>query len=76
MNEPVSISEAKTQLSRLIAAAERGEDVTIRRGSTPVARIVAIAPAAPRSRVVGALAGRIEIAEDFDDLGPEWDGYR
>lgn len=74
MSDAVSISEAKTQLSRLIAAAERGEDVTIRRGSRPVVRIVAIAtPPASPGRVFGALAGRITIADDFDELGAEWD---
>lgn len=77
MTEPVSISEAKTQLSRLVAAAERGEDVTIRRGSRPVVRLVPIdAPDRPRRKIVGALAGQIVIADDFDELGPEWDEYR
>lgn len=77
MSDAVSISEAKTQLSRLIAAAERGEDVTIRRGSRPVVRLVAIEPAAePRRPVFGALKGRVVIADDVDDLGPEWDDYR
>lgn len=76
MAEPVSISEAKTQLSRLIAAAESGEDVTIRRGARPVVRLVPIAePDAPRRRVIGALAGQITIPDDFDELGPEWDPY-
>ena len=76
MSEPVSISEAKTQLSKLIARAERGEEVTIRRGRRPVARIVAIAPTESASRrPVGALRGEIEIADDFDDLGPEWQPY-
>lgn len=77
MAEPVSISEAKTQLSRLVAAAERGEEVTIRRGNRPVVRLVPIdAPDKPRRKVVGALAGQIVIADDFDELGPEWDDYR
>lgn len=77
MADPVSISDAKTNLSRLVAAAERGEEVTIRRGDRPVVRLVAIdPPALPRGPVVGALAGRITIAEDADELGPEWDPYR
>jgi prevent-host-death family protein len=76
MAEPVSISEAKTQLSRLIAAAERGEDVTIRRGPRAVVRLVPIdAPDTSRRKVVGALAGQIVIADDVDRLGPEWDEY-
>jgi len=40
----VSVHEAKTRLSRLIAAAEAGEEVVIARKGVPVARLVAIAP--------------------------------
>jgi len=76
MSEPISISEAKTQLSKLVARAERGEEVTIRRGSKPVVRLVAIAsPPSSRRSPIGALRGQIWIGEDFDELGPEWDPY-
>lgn len=77
MSDAISISEAKTQLSRLVARAERGEEVTIRRGDTPVARLVAIgAPPVSLDSAFGALRGQIVIADDFDELGPEWDPYR
>jgi prevent-host-death family protein len=76
MSEAISISEAKTQLSRLVARAERGEEVTIRRGRTPVVKLVAIvAPPRSSGSAIGALKGQISIAEDFDRLGPEWDPY-
>ena len=76
MSESISISEAKTQLSKLVARAERGEEVTIRRGNKPVARLVAIdpRPASLRSPV-GALKGQIWIGDEADELGPEWDPY-
>lgn len=76
MSEAISISEAKTQLSRLVARAEGGEEVTIRRGKKPVVKLVAIVapPRSPRSPI-GALKGQITIAEDFDELGPEWEPY-
>ena len=35
----VTVGEAKTQLSRLIEAALRGEEVVIARGRTPVVRL-------------------------------------
>jgi prevent-host-death family protein len=38
--EPVSIHEAKTQFSRLVARAQAGEEIVVRRGATPVAKIV------------------------------------
>jgi prevent-host-death family protein len=76
MSEPVSISEAKTQLSKLIARAERGEEVTIRRGNKAVARLVAIdSPPSNARSPIGALEGQIWISDDFDELGPEWDPY-
>ncbi|MBA2348385.1 MAG: type II toxin-antitoxin system prevent-host-death family antitoxin [Solirubrobacterales bacterium] len=77
MADAISISEAKTNLSKLVARAERGEDVVIRRGATAVVRLVPVSdpPARPRSPV-GALRGRIVIADDADELGPEWDPYR
>lgn len=76
MSEPIPISEAKTQLSKLVARAERGEEVTIRRGDKPVAKLVAIETARPSARpAFGALRGQIVIAEDFDQLGPEWGPY-
>lgn len=76
MDEAVSISEAKTQLSKLVARAERGEEVVLRRGGKAVAKIVPLeSPVRPPRRVFGALSGEIWIAEDFDELGPEWDDY-
>jgi prevent-host-death family protein len=75
MGDPVSISEAKTQLSKLVARAERGEEITIRRGSKPVAKLVAIDQPGSQRSPIGALRGQIRIAEDVDELGPEWDPY-
>lgn len=72
--EPVSIHEAKTQFSRLVARAERGEEIVVRRGAVPVAKIVAYhAPTTPRRP--GALKGQITIADDFDEIPPEFDEY-
>jgi prevent-host-death family protein len=63
-----TIGEAKTQLSKLVRLAEDGEDVVVRRGDTPVARIVAIDHAAPASRrVPGRMRGRINMHDDFDE---------
>lgn len=61
-----TIGEAKTNLSKLIAEVERGEPVEIRRGKTPVAKLVPVAPAAKPLRKPGALKGKIKIADDFD----------
>jgi len=63
-----SIGEAKTNLSKLVALAERGEAVELRRGREPVARLVAVERRAEARRRPGALAGKIKIAEGFDSL--------
>ncbi len=60
----VPVHEAKTHLSRLLAAVERGEEVVIMRGRTPVARLVAYAEARPR-REFGSMRGQL------GDLPPE-----
>ncbi len=67
-----SIGEAKTQLSRLVHQAEAGEEVVVRRGQKPVARIVAIPEHEPTvRRKPGAMRGRIKMREDFDQWPPD-----
>jgi antitoxin (DNA-binding transcriptional repressor) of toxin-antitoxin stability system len=61
-----SIGEAKTNLSKLVALAEQGERVELRRGKQPVAQLVALPASGAVLRKPGALAGRIVMAEDFD----------
>ncbi len=62
----VNMHEAKTQLSRLVAAVQRGEEVTIAKAGTPVAKLVAITPARPKY-VFGVLKGK------YPPIGPEFD---
>lgn len=54
----VTIHEAKTHLSRLIAAVERGEEVVIARRHKPVVRLVIEQPVKPKRRL-GFLAGTV-----------------
>jgi prevent-host-death family protein len=61
----VNISEAKTQLSKLIALAEKGEEVVIARAGKPVVRMTKLEPAKPKIRY-GLLKDKIWIADDFD----------
>ena len=62
-----NISEAKAQLSALIERVLAGEEIIIGKAGKPVARLVKFErPDGPRQP--GALAGRIRIAEDFDEL--------
>ena len=68
--EPVSIYDAKTHLSRLVARAEHGEETVITRHGRPVARIVPM-PTLPAARTPGALRGRIALDPDIDELSDE-----
>ena len=56
--------EAKTELSRLVERALRGEEIIIARAGVPVVRLVPVTGRAPRK--LGQWAGRVELAEDFD----------
>jgi antitoxin (DNA-binding transcriptional repressor) of toxin-antitoxin stability system len=66
MTRTFSIGEAKTNLSKLVALAEQGERVELRRGPKPVVRLVALPSSDRPRRKPGALKGRIELADDFD----------
>lgn len=52
----VNVHEAKTQLSKLIAAALLGEDVIIARDNKPVVRLVAVPQTKPKFKF-GILSG-------------------
>jgi prevent-host-death family protein len=68
MTTTYSIGEAKTQLSKLVRMAEEGEDVVLRRGDQPVARLVPIEP--PKKgpkRTPGRMRGRGYVPDDFDE---------
>lgn len=60
----VTIHEAKTQLSRLIARAERGEEIVIARGAEPVVRLIPI-KMAKRRPAFGALKGQLTVPDSF-----------
>jgi prevent-host-death family protein len=68
----VTTHEAKTHLSRLLAAVEKGEEIVILRGNRPVGKLVPFKPTAkmPRRPKVGTItSGPISYTPDcFDAL--------
>jgi prevent-host-death family protein len=60
----VNMLEAKNALSRLVAAAERGEDVILARDGKPVAKIVRYQ--APKVKPPGAWKGKVKVSPDWD----------
>jgi antitoxin (DNA-binding transcriptional repressor) of toxin-antitoxin stability system len=74
----VSVHEAKTNLSRLIAQVEAGGEVVITRNNKPVARLVREGPARKKP-LLGALKGEVTFDDSFFDPLPEeelvrWNG--
>jgi prevent-host-death family protein len=67
---PVSVHEAKTHLSKLLVRVEAGDEITITRGGTPVARLVPIVGSVTKDREPGHDA--IVMAKDFDALPAAW----
>ena len=67
----INIHEAKTQLSRLVERASRGEEIVIAKSGKPVAKLVPfdrdMTPRRP-----GSMRGLIKVPDDFDaPLPPE-----
>ena len=64
-----NLYEAKLNLSRLVDRAAAGEEVVIAKNGKPMARLVPLP--AKKKRVPGGWAGKVWIADDFDDPLPE-----
>lgn len=70
MTETVSVYEAKTHLSKLLARVEAGEDFVISRNGKPIATI----GPAPKRRPIDALGiwiGKVEVSDDFAEFTEE-----
>jgi len=77
--DTVNMHEAKTQLSRLVARVESGEQIVITRAGKPAAKLVPVPHTKPGKRTLGGWEGKMdvptveewraikdEIADDFE----------
>lgn len=65
-----NIHEAKTQLSKLVEAAAKGEPFIIAKHGKPQVKVVALnAPLDKEFRRTGFLLGQIDVPDDFDQMG-------
>jgi prevent-host-death family protein len=62
----VNMHEAKTHLSELVEAAQRGEQISIARNGKPAAMLVPIASDRPRPPP-GAYRNAVRMSKDFDE---------
>jgi prevent-host-death family protein len=66
----VNIHEAKTQLSRLVDRAAKGESFVIAKAGKPLVKVTALdAPGPGKAKRLGFMAGQIEAPDDFDRMG-------
>lgn len=70
MAASVSIHEAKTHFSKLVRRAQEGEEIVVRRGKEPVARIAPLRKS-EGVRGFGAMKGQIRIGPGFDAVDAE-----
>lgn len=67
-----NVHEAKTNLSKLLDAAERGEHVIITRRGSGINRFALVpAPLPERAELFGALRGQVRYSEDYDQADAE-----
>jgi prevent-host-death family protein len=65
-----NIHEAKTQLSRLVEQAAKGESFVIAKAGKPMVKVMALnAPEPSQMKRFGFLAGQITVPDDFDTMG-------
>jgi prevent-host-death family protein len=74
----VKVHEAKTNLSRLLARVETGEEIVILRGANPVAKLIPVR-SPPKARRPGRLKNQGKVDPSFFDPLPEaelerWEG--
>jgi len=66
----VNIHEAKTQLSKLVEEASKGEGFVIAKAGKTVVKVIALnAPTGAQVRRLGFMAGQISVPDDFDRMG-------
>jgi antitoxin (DNA-binding transcriptional repressor) of toxin-antitoxin stability system len=73
----VNVHQAKSQLSKLLDAAEAGDEVVITRRGKGVGRYrIVLAPVPDRSRMFGILKGKIIDYDEADrEMASIWDEY-
>jgi prevent-host-death family protein len=61
----VNMHEAKSQLSRLVEAACRGEEVIVSRRGVPAVKLVPVVKAKGK-RILDQARGQVKMSPDFD----------
>jgi prevent-host-death family protein len=62
--DSVNMHEAKTQLSKLVARVEGGEQIMITRAGKPAAKLVPVPQEQPGKRKLGGWKGKAQVPSD------------
>jgi len=70
--QTVNIHNAKTNLSRLVDRAAKGEPFIIAKAGKPLVKVVPIdQPAATQIKRLGFMTGQFSVPDDFDRMGED-----
>lgn len=69
--QTVNIHAAKTNLSKLVEKASKGESFIIAKAGRPMVQVSAYIPPPDPAKRVGFMAGMLEVPDDFDIMGSE-----
>jgi prevent-host-death family protein len=64
----VNIHEAKTQLSRLIEQALKGDSFIIAKAGKPLVKVTRLEAADKKNQRLGFMKGQIQVPDDFDRM--------
>jgi prevent-host-death family protein len=67
----VNIHNAKTNLSRLVDLAAKGEPFVIAKAGKPLVKVIPLDPPVLQARRIGFLAGQLSVPDDFDRMGSD-----
>jgi prevent-host-death family protein len=67
----INVHQAKTNLSKLLADVELGEEIVIANRGVPVAKLIPFHGTSNRRASLGQDQGRFVVPEDFNDPLPE-----
>ena len=67
-----NIHDAKTQLSKLVEMAARGESFVIAKAGKPMVKVTALdTPDSSQKKRFGFMAGQIKVPDDFNTMGAD-----
>jgi antitoxin (DNA-binding transcriptional repressor) of toxin-antitoxin stability system len=69
--QTIEVQQTQTYLRELLGLVDKGIEIILTQGNTPVARLVPIAASSAVARVAGLHPGAIWMSRDFDEPLPD-----